>query len=76
MAFHTFPHTCKHMLRHPSVTPSGKKLLHLTPVRRSTRKNRHGPGLSLDCTLCFDSPSEVHTHEHIHIIPNAALLQN
>jgi len=53
-----------------------KRKLHLTPVRRSTRKNRQGPGMDLDKTLCFDSPSEARflgAFEDIEIVPNKAL---
>lgn len=83
-------HTCVHLrdfhlliCRHTFVaaTPDSKetwdiKLLHLTPVRRSTRKNRCGPGLELDHSMCFDSPSEASSVEgygRVEVVPNRAL---
>lgn len=72
--------------RHTYVagTPDAKevkhRLLHLTPVRRSTRRNRNGPGLAVDQSLCFDSPSQATTargeeeaYEGVEVIPNKAL---
>ena len=61
-------------------TPDSREarhLLHLTPVRRSTRKNRNGPSLALDQSMCFDSPSEARGSEEcseVEIVPNRALI--
>ena len=71
--------TCRHTCI--AGTPDAreaKRLLHLTPVRRSTRKNRSGPGLAEDQSLCFDSPSQangsvVEEYGGVEIIPNKAL---
>ena len=65
--------------RHSCATPDvyRKRILHLTPVRRSTRKNRQGPGMELDKNLCFDSPSEACTleeFENVEVVPNQALV--
>lgn len=49
--------------------------LELTPVRRSTRAHRSGPGLALDRTLCFDSPSQANAEE-IKVLPNKALVMD
>ena len=54
------------------------RLVYLTPVRRSTRKNRHCPGLLHDQDLCFDSPGQLAREERYHdtqveIVPNLAL---
>lgn len=55
-----------------------KCLLHLTPVRRSTRKNRNGPSLTVDQRLCFDSPGQAangsEEYEGVKVIPNKALV--
>ena len=69
-----YRHTCM------AETPDSRKarrLLHLTPVRRSTRKNRNGPGLTMDQSMCFDSPSEAKGSEEygeVEIVPNRALI--
>lgn len=75
------------MHRHTFVagTPDSKEmryLLHLTPVRRSTRKNRNGPGVALDHSMCFDSPSQATAggcgsdseYGGVEIVPNKALV--
>ena len=73
-------HTHRHTFVAGTCTPDSRdarRLLHLTPVRRSTRKNRNGPGLELDHSMCFDSPSEVGVSEEyggVEIVPNKALV--
>ena len=66
----------------PDAKEAKRRLLHLTPVRRSTRKNRNGPGLAVDQILCFDSPSQATVtcpkgaegeYEGVEVIPNKAL---
>ena len=63
----------------PDAKEAKRRLLHLTPVRRSTRKNRNGPGLAIDQSLCFDSPSQAtakgseEEYEGVEVIPNEAL---
>lgn len=77
---------CTHRHTYAAGTPDAKeakrRLLHLTPVRRSTRKNRNGPGLAVDQSLCFDSPSQATAtcpkgaegeYEGVEVIPNKAL---
>ena len=73
---------CTHRHTYVAGTPDTKgtkrRLLHLTPVRRSTRKNRNGPSLTIDQSLCFDSPSQATTkgveeYEGVEVIPNKAL---
>ena len=77
---------CTHRHTYVAGTPDAKeakrRLLHLTPVRRSTRKNRNGPGLAVDQSLCFDSPSQATAtctkgaegeYEGVEVIPNKAL---
>lgn len=61
----------------PDSIKEAKRLLHLTPVRRSTRKDRNGPGLATDHDLCFDSPSQANGLEEycgVEVVPNNALI--
>ena len=75
-----FSFCCPYRHTFMAGTPNSRetrRLLHLTPVRRSTRKNRSGPGLTLDQHMCFDSPSEARGSEEcgeVEIVPNRALI--
>ena len=51
----------------------------VTPVRRSTRKNKSTLGVELDNAVCFDSPSDLNTAGSscvVKVVPNLALLFN
>ena len=63
------------MCRHTSCvnTPGDsttKRLLYLTPVRRSTRKSLCH---EFKGELCFDSPSQAEGYDLVEIVPNDAL---
>eukprot|EP00731_Ephydatia_muelleri_P031231 Em0022g745a len=49
----------------------------VTPVRRSTRKNKSTLGVELDKAVCFDSPSDLCIVDNtciVKVVPNLALL--